>query len=158
MEVLEKGVHTYNEWALVTERWVESQPPDYLQYISVWVQIRNIPVNHRTAKAITALGELIGRIDEVVFDETKAQSRDFVRVRVRLMSPNLSGDQKWSISLRVGRLRYGLIMRGFRKGAIFTNGLHMKKRTAFFSFVPRRLRLQSQISGKDLRFKRLKWF
>ncbi|KAL1207405.1 hypothetical protein V5N11_006999 [Cardamine amara subsp. amara] len=41
--ILKKWVHTYNEWALAIERWVEKPPPDYLQYISVWVQIRNIP-------------------------------------------------------------------------------------------------------------------
>lgn len=36
-EVLEKGVHTFNEWALAIDRWVEKPPEDYLQYIPIWV-------------------------------------------------------------------------------------------------------------------------
>lgn len=55
-EVLSKGVHTYNEWTLAIDRWVEHPPPDYLQFIPVWIQLRNIPVNHYTIQAITLFG------------------------------------------------------------------------------------------------------
>ncbi|XP_024016120.1 uncharacterized protein LOC112089280 [Eutrema salsugineum] len=78
IEILEKGVHTYNDWALAMERWVAKPPEDYLQFIPLWVQIRHIPMNHRTVRAITALGEFVGRVVEVVFDPAKAQSQDFV--------------------------------------------------------------------------------
>lgn len=80
--ILERGVHTYNEWAIAIDRWVENPPADYLQYISVWVQIRNIPVNHYTVQAITALGGLVGEVKEVILDPTNPQNQDFVRVRV----------------------------------------------------------------------------
>lgn len=54
----------------------EKPPEDYLKYFLVWVQIRNIPVNHYTEEAIKAFGDLIGKVDVVAFDSTKAQSHD----------------------------------------------------------------------------------
>ncbi|KAG2327641.1 hypothetical protein Bca52824_010369 [Brassica carinata] len=62
LEVLEKGVHTSNEWAIAIDRWMENPPPDFLQFINVWVQVRNIPLNHYTETAITALGERLGAV------------------------------------------------------------------------------------------------
>lgn len=81
IEVLDKGVHTYNEWTIVLERWTEHPPIDYLQFIPLWVQIRNIPVNHYTVQTITAFGEVIGQVLEVPYDPNKAQNRDFVRFK-----------------------------------------------------------------------------
>lgn len=81
--ILEKGVHTFNEWAIVIDRWVENPPEDYLKFMPIWVQIRNIPVNHYTTQAITALGEIVGQVMEVAFDPLQPQVNDFVRVRVK---------------------------------------------------------------------------
>ncbi|KAL1223995.1 hypothetical protein V5N11_004530 [Cardamine amara subsp. amara] len=81
--ILENGVHTYNEWTLALERWVEHPPPNYLQNIMVWVQIRNIPVNHYNVPAITWIGELAGHVKEVVLDTKKSQRQDFVRVKMK---------------------------------------------------------------------------
>lgn len=83
VEILDKGFHTYNEWGLAVEKYVVTPPSDYLQFVPIWVQIRNIPVNHYTVQAITALGELVGQVLEVVFDETRAQNQGFVRVKVK---------------------------------------------------------------------------
>lgn len=80
--ILEKGVHTYNEWAMVIDRWVENPPPDYLQYVRVWIQIRNIPVNHYTVQAITALGEIVGQVKEVILEPERPQNMDYVRVLI----------------------------------------------------------------------------
>ncbi|CAA7016074.1 unnamed protein product [Microthlaspi erraticum] len=33
IEILGRGVHTYNEWALAIERWVEHPAEDHLQFI-----------------------------------------------------------------------------------------------------------------------------
>lgn len=55
-DILKKGVRTFNQWAVVLDKWVEKPPVDCLQYISVWVQIRNIPVNHHTVDAIIGPG------------------------------------------------------------------------------------------------------
>ncbi|XP_024011346.1 uncharacterized protein LOC112086605 [Eutrema salsugineum] len=80
--ILKKGVHTYNEWALAIDCWMAKPPADYLQFIPVWIQLRQIPVNYYTSKAITALGDLVGKVIEVAFDPTKSQSLGFVRVSV----------------------------------------------------------------------------
>lgn len=82
LDVLDKGVHTYNEWTLVIQRWVENPPEDYLQYIPLWVQIRQLPVNYYTAEAISSLGDLVGKVDVVAFDPNKVQVQNFVRVKV----------------------------------------------------------------------------
>ncbi|KAL0689957.1 hypothetical protein Bca4012_089635 [Brassica carinata] len=79
LDVLDKGVHTYNEWTLVIQRWVENPPEDYLQYIPLWVQIRQLPVNYYTAEAISALGDFVGKVDVVAFDPNKVQLQNFVR-------------------------------------------------------------------------------
>lgn len=82
LDVLDKGVHAFNEWTLVIERWVENPPEDYLQYIPLWVQIRHLLVNYYTAESIDALGDLIGKVDTVAFDPTKVYVQNFVRVKV----------------------------------------------------------------------------
>ncbi|KAL1198648.1 hypothetical protein V5N11_027551 [Cardamine amara subsp. amara] len=71
-EILSRGVHTYNEWTMVIDRWVENPPPDYLRYLPVRVQIRNISVNNRTTKSIMTFGEFAGQVIEVAFDPMKA--------------------------------------------------------------------------------------
>ncbi|XP_013588999.1 PREDICTED: uncharacterized protein LOC106297268 [Brassica oleracea var. oleracea] len=82
LDVLDKGIQTYNEWALVLERWVENPPEDYLQYVPIWVQIGQIPVNYYTREALTALGDLVGKTKVVAFDPSKPITQDFVRVQV----------------------------------------------------------------------------
>lgn len=83
IDTLEKGIYSVNEWALVIERWVEHPPDDFLQFVHIWVQISNIPVNHRTEAAITALGDLVGQVVELAFDPLKVQSQSFVRVYIK---------------------------------------------------------------------------
>lgn len=58
--ILDKGIHTFNDWVLAIERWTEKPPPDYLPYINIWVRLRHIPFNHYTAEAISALADLFG--------------------------------------------------------------------------------------------------
>lgn len=82
-DILQKGVHTYNYWTLAVDRWIEHPPPDYLQFILIWVQLRNIPLNHYTYEAIHTLAGFVGEIVDMDFDPTKAQSNDFVRARIR---------------------------------------------------------------------------
>ncbi|XP_024007219.1 uncharacterized protein LOC112083426 [Eutrema salsugineum] len=82
-EIMKKGLYCFNEWALAMEKWVDHPPSDYLQFVEIWVQIRNIPVNHYTEEAITAFGDIVGQVVEVAFDPTKSQSRGFVRVKIR---------------------------------------------------------------------------
>ncbi|CAD5324051.1 unnamed protein product [Arabidopsis thaliana] len=81
-DLLAKGVHTYNDWSIVVDRWYENPPDDYLRFMLVWVQIWNIPVNYYTEKAITKLGDLIGEVKEVIFNPVEPELQEFVRVKV----------------------------------------------------------------------------
>ncbi|KAG7585838.1 Ribonuclease H domain [Arabidopsis thaliana x Arabidopsis arenosa] len=81
-EVLAKGLHTFNDWTIVVDRWYENPPDDYLQFTPLWIQIWNLPINYYTEKAITLLGEQIGQVVEVVFTPDKPQIDEFVRVKV----------------------------------------------------------------------------
>ena len=83
LDVLHRGPHTSNMWSIVLERWVERPPADYLKFLYVWVQMRNIPVNHYTPEAIHDLGKFAGEVVEVPFDPEKAQTKDYVRVLVK---------------------------------------------------------------------------
>lgn len=82
-EIISRAVWSYNDRTIVIDRWVENPPSDYLQFLHVWVQIRNIPVNHYTLASITSLREIIGQVLEVAFDPAKPQGKEYVRVRVR---------------------------------------------------------------------------
>ena len=83
IDILNRGVHTSNQWSLAMERWVERPPPDFLQFIEVWVQMRNIPVNHYTKAALTDLAEFAGQVIEVAFDPNKPQTNDYIRAKVK---------------------------------------------------------------------------
>ncbi|XP_048623053.1 uncharacterized protein LOC106364730 [Brassica napus] len=88
IDVLEKGVQTFNEWAIVLERWVENPPDDYLQFIPLWVQISKIPVNFYTEAALMTLGEMLGEVKVLAFDPTKPITQPFIRVQIRFNVAN----------------------------------------------------------------------
>ncbi|XP_022557655.1 uncharacterized protein LOC106383913 [Brassica napus] len=75
-------MHTFDDWGLVIERWTEKPLPGYLQYVSIWVSISNIPVNPYTKRAISDFGDPIGHVEEVAIDPDKPQSQDYVRVNI----------------------------------------------------------------------------
>lgn len=81
-DILNKGAHTYNQWSFALDRWMENPPEDYLQFIPIWVQLRNIPVNHYTPDAIRTLAGFAGKVIELDLDQTKAQNKDYVRFRI----------------------------------------------------------------------------
>ncbi|KAL0843728.1 hypothetical protein Bca101_016974 [Brassica carinata] len=103
LDVLEKGVHTFNEWALVIERWVEEPPDDYLQYIPLWVRMSKIPTNYYTKEALMALGDLVGEVKELIFDPLKPQSQPFIRVQVRFNVANPLKREQVGINQVTGR-------------------------------------------------------
>ncbi|KAL0789224.1 hypothetical protein Bca101_005470 [Brassica carinata] len=111
VEVLEKGVHTFNEWVILIERWVEEPPDDYLQ---LWVRISKIPTSYYTEEAIMALGELVGEVKEMAFDPSKPQTQSFIRLQVRfnVAKPlrmakvvTTKGGRSWSIHFDYERIQ-----------------------------------------------------
>ena len=83
LDVLEKGVQTFNDWTIVLERWMENPPEDYLQFIPLWVQISKIPVNYYTNSALMTLAEMIGEVKVLAFDPSKPITQPFIRAQVR---------------------------------------------------------------------------
>ena len=77
-------MQTHNDSGLAIKKWVETPPLGYLQSVSIWVRISNIPVNHYTKPAITELGELIGHVEVVAFDPEKSPRQDYVRVKISI--------------------------------------------------------------------------
>lgn len=64
------------------DRWIEEPPDDYLMFLPVWIRLRNIPVNHYTEDTIKEIAESVGQVIGMDFDPEKAQSQDYVRVRI----------------------------------------------------------------------------
>ncbi|XP_009127426.1 uncharacterized protein LOC103852265 [Brassica rapa] len=88
LDILERGVQTFDDWVIVLERWVENPPEDFLQYIPLWVQMRDIPVNFYTSEALTALGDLVGKTVLVAFDPSRPITQDYIRVLVKFNVAN----------------------------------------------------------------------
>uniref|UniRef100_A0A1J3K6K8 Zinc knuckle CX2CX4HX4C domain-containing protein n=1 Tax=Noccaea caerulescens TaxID=107243 RepID=A0A1J3K6K8_NOCCA len=65
----------FNEWAMAMERWMERSPVACLQFIPIWVQIRNLHVNHYRSQTVWDIGEVLGGGEE-------NQSQPYVRVEV----------------------------------------------------------------------------
>lgn len=81
-EVLKTGVWTQDDWCVTMEKWVEEPPDEYLNFLPVWIRLRNLPVNYYRKKTIKEIAECVGKVIECPFDEDKPQSQDYVRVRV----------------------------------------------------------------------------
>ncbi|CAD5318426.1 unnamed protein product [Arabidopsis thaliana] len=64
------------------DRWIENPPIDYLNFLPIWVRVRNILVNYYTEDTIKEITSCIGEVKEVVMDSEKSQVQDYVRVRV----------------------------------------------------------------------------
>lgn len=112
MDVLEKGVQTFNEWVIVLERWVENPPEDYLQFIPLWVQMRNIPVNYYTTVALEALGDIVGKVKVVAFDPTKPITQDYIIVLVRF---NVANPLRTSTVIDLGGGKFTVIRFSYEK-------------------------------------------
>lgn len=82
LDILDRGVQTSNDWVVVMERWVAKEPVDFLQFVPIWVQINNLPVNHYTSQTIWDIGDVLGEVKEIAFDDTKSQGQHYVRVKV----------------------------------------------------------------------------
>lgn len=82
VDILERGVQSHNFWVFAMERWVEKPVLDFLQFVPIWVQIRNLPVNNYRTQTILDIGAVLGVVTEIAFDDTKTQSQPCVRVRV----------------------------------------------------------------------------
>lgn len=47
---------------------MEKPPDDYLNFLPLWIRIRNLPVNIYTEETITEIGVTVEQVVEVAFD------------------------------------------------------------------------------------------
>lgn len=76
--VLDAGAGTYDDWSLVLERWVEKPPYDYLQFLPIWVRIRNISLCFYDATQIEEMAEYLDQVLDVAFDPLKPRNKGYV--------------------------------------------------------------------------------
>lgn len=60
MYVLEGGPWSFKEWMVVVDKWSNRHHPRYLQVIYFWVQIFNLPNEHRNVQTVKDIGDSLG--------------------------------------------------------------------------------------------------
>ncbi|KAL9280889.1 hypothetical protein AtNW77_Chr5g0113051 [Arabidopsis thaliana] len=60
--ILKVGVWTQDDWCVVMDRWVEKPLDDYLQFLPVWIRLRNLPVNYYMEKSIMEIAQCVGKV------------------------------------------------------------------------------------------------
>lgn len=79
--VLRRGPWSFNDWMLSVHRWFPNITDGEMKIIPFWVQIRGIPLICLTTEMIRYVGNNLGPVLEVNFDENAAQV-EFVRVQI----------------------------------------------------------------------------
>ncbi|XP_020876164.1 uncharacterized protein LOC110227149 [Arabidopsis lyrata subsp. lyrata] len=80
--VLRRGPWAFNDWMLSVHRWYPNITEDEMKIIPFWIQIRGIPVLYLTNAMVSYIGNQLGYVDEVDFDETAGWA-EFARVCVK---------------------------------------------------------------------------
>ncbi|XP_024009608.1 uncharacterized protein LOC112084606 [Eutrema salsugineum] len=78
---LRRGPWSFNEWMIVLQRWSPNIEDEAMKIIPFWIQIRGIPLQYLTRPMIRFIGDKLGPVVEVDFDEASTRV-DFVRVKV----------------------------------------------------------------------------
>lgn len=79
--VLRRGPWSFNDWMLSIHRWYPNITEEEMKIIPFWVQIQGIPLLYLTNAMARAVGNKLGRVSAVDFDENVSQV-GFVRVRL----------------------------------------------------------------------------
>lgn len=79
--VLRRGPWSFNEWMVSVHRWYPNITDEELKIIPFWVQIRGIPLLYLTGAMARYVGNMLGPVTTVDFDEN-ANMVEFVRVRI----------------------------------------------------------------------------
>lgn len=84
MSVLEGGPWSFKDWMIVVDRWTNRQNPNFLQEISFWIQVCNLPNEHRNIQTVLDIGNHLGRASEVRIKEPTREEPAEVWVRVTM--------------------------------------------------------------------------
>ncbi|KAG7633229.1 Ribonuclease H domain [Arabidopsis suecica] len=79
--VLRRGPWSFNDWMLCVHRWYPNITENEMKIIPFWVQIRGIPLLYLTNAMARVIGNRLGHVSDVDFDENTNQT-GFVRVKV----------------------------------------------------------------------------
>ncbi|ESQ42350.1 hypothetical protein EUTSA_v10014628mg [Eutrema salsugineum] len=76
--VLDQGPWTFKDWMLVIDRFTERENPDFLRFVSFWVDMFGIPWDYRHSEVIKEIGSLLGQVLEI------DNQGPVVRARIRI--------------------------------------------------------------------------
>ncbi|CAL9229625.1 unnamed protein product [Arabidopsis halleri] len=79
--VLSRGPWSFNDWMLSIHRWYPNITEGKMKIIPFWVQIQGIPILYLTNAMARAVGNRLGHVKLVDFDEN-ANQVGFVRVKI----------------------------------------------------------------------------
>ncbi|XP_010446292.1 PREDICTED: uncharacterized protein At4g02000-like [Camelina sativa] len=111
--VLRRGPWSFNDWMITTHRWYPNIGENDMKIIPFWVQIQGIPTLYLTNVTTRWVGNRIGYVTDVDYDENVNQVRA-VRVRIarNIDDPlrfqkniNFALDENTVIKYRYERLR-----------------------------------------------------
>jgi len=67
--VLRRGPWSFNDWMLSVHRWYPNITENEMKIIPFWVQIRGIPLLYLTNAMARVIGNRLGHVSDVDFDE-----------------------------------------------------------------------------------------
>lgn len=80
--VLSRGPWSFNDWMVTVHRWYPNITEAEMKILPFWVQIRGIPLLYVSNDMARAVGNHLGEVAEVDFDE-KASMVEFLRVQMK---------------------------------------------------------------------------
>ena len=80
--VLQDRPWSYNHWTMMLERWTANPPEGFLQSMSLWIRIRNIPLIFYTAETMYKLASEVGKVEEINYDPKISQTKEYIRVMI----------------------------------------------------------------------------
>ncbi|EOA33329.1 hypothetical protein CARUB_v10022172mg, partial [Capsella rubella] len=79
--VLRRGPWAFNDWMLSVHRWYPNISEETMKIIPFWIQVRGIPFQFLNEAMVNYIGDQIGDVAEVDFDEN-ANLVEFIRICV----------------------------------------------------------------------------
>ncbi|KAG2309792.1 hypothetical protein Bca52824_029540 [Brassica carinata] len=73
---------SYNHWTMMLERWTTNPPEGFLQSMSLWIRIRNIPPIFYTAETMYKLASEVGKVEEINYDPKISQTKEYIRAMI----------------------------------------------------------------------------
>ncbi|ESQ44831.1 hypothetical protein EUTSA_v10003380mg [Eutrema salsugineum] len=83
LSVIERGPWSFKDWMVVMDPWYRRLYPNYLQTISFWIQIFNLPDEYRNQRVVEDISRRMGQYEGSRLVEPTRDSPSEVWVRVK---------------------------------------------------------------------------